>query len=548
MCFAYSTTYSQNLIVKVESKVNFGDLFYYYLKGIQSDQLFKTSVFYTDEFIVGQELELVEKSILGEYDIVSPLTERPGIAKKIGNIDNTYSILINRLDLPRFKNEILFFRDTTHLYEFHQQINGFDTLITDFDELLDELELYFDGYYSFRKHLNDKYQIVEYQEGDEDDGLGMTDDEFLAFEKEDFIADRVQRFIFNRNRLLGIGNTVYYFHQMNQIVSTNEINIDEVEILKSISLEEIDELFESTSNLLTNNRFDFEFNGTYTLSEYSLMDQIDNDSFIPKGIFVSPNGQERFESNFVIKEIVEHCNPFKKALRFYVEREYLDTTSTWTADSVLLNLANKSNVVLTIDWGDGSSLQTVNNYNTDQWIEHTYPDTITTYYPTTTLTWSEVFNGQPFTVSLIDGQSTGPDGKIIEIKIKDACGVASLANWRHSESSNWRLRSKIWFTQNFFGRHIGSYSESWVKNNNKWKQQKSQIRTTINGHIRNENCNVVATKYGERNKSNAKKADRTKTWLFNGSYIISNGEITSSHRLEKGSVLINATMVLNPCP
>lgn len=101
---------------------------------------------------------------------------------------------------------------------------------------------------------------------------------------------------------------------------------------------------------------------------------------------------------------------------------------------------------------------------------------------------------------------------------------------------------------NIFGRHASSYSQGYEKKNNKWKAKKSKIRTTIAADFRDEGCILDTHKSGQRNKNNAKEASRTQTALFQFKFSIANADVTSTHRLEKGGVTINASMILNPCP
>lgn len=502
---------------------------------------------------------MTERVIEDEFDIEEPITQHPGMARRMKNNGNSLESRIERLDLPVLENEILFFRDTTHLYKFSEQFDELDDELTEeleLDDLLDALESLYNGFYSFRTYLNDKYKIVDYDEEDEFDEFGMTDEEFLAFEEEDFIADLVYRALFNSNRLIGIGERVYYYHSINQSVNTRKNDYEAINILVDISNERIDDIFETEHNIFTYNRFNFDINEARIAFLKGNSDDLDSSDIFPKGSFII-NGLKKYYSNPIIENSAG-CNVYEKSLRVRVSLDTFNIAeNSWENWPVLVNLNNKQNSVLSINWGDGSSL-IITEYKGEK-IFHTYPDDSTKYNITTTLTWDEpVSNLGNVQVTLFDGgyppYSSNADHKVLEVSFsKPACPYRrELQAWRHTEEFHYRLRTKLWFGNIWYGRRIGSYSHCYRKNNkNKWKRVKADfIRTEVEGRLRNEECNYrYKKKKDEKERNNKKKVQKTKSWyISSGSMRVSNGDVKSKHRLEIGSVTLQRNMVLNPCP
>lgn len=540
------STYAQTTEATVLSKVRFGGYYFYFLESNSSQDLFKTSVFYNDELTEGQRVELSRDEQNDNYRIVSPATDQSAIAKKLNNnIDEDVLSYIKKLDLPILENEILFFRDTAHLYKFSDQFYKLDDELTEdleLDDLLDALESLYNGYYSFRTYLNDKYKIAEYDDEDEFDEFGMTDEEFLAFEEEDFIADRVHRSIFNSNRLIGIGERVYYYHGLNQIISTSVTDKNGIQEFIIASIKQDYNIYDMNNPFMLGVNFEFEKNPNISFIKPNF-DIFVEDDVPPKGGFIHVPTSMYYSTIPVGKNSIGHCDAFTKALTIetYVAHLNLENDPNDPAYQDPWSLVGK-NAVLTIDWnGDGSYIEVINNYNNET-IYHTYSSE-GEFKPKTTLAVFEPYLG--FTIVIQDGYGT--DGEWITFNTEVACTDEDAAKWKHTENNNWRLRSKIWSTNNIFGMHAGSYSQGFEKKNNKWKAKKSKIRTTIDADFRKQ-CEFETNKTGQRNKNNAKEASRRKTSLFKWSYSIANADVTSTHRLNISGITIQANMVLNPCP
>ena len=201
------------------------------------------------------------------------------------------------------------------------------------------------------------------------------------------------------------------------------------------------------------------------------------------------------------------------------------------------------NATLIIDWMDGSGLEIIQNYQNNEVITHTYSSQLTgNVNPVTRLQVDVPGVG---IVEVWDGINIQA-GYVYEFNLDVACTQGEDAKWKHTESGNWRLRSKIWINNNIFGKHAGSYTEAYEKAGGNWKAKKATIKTTISADFRDEDCSNLDPKQGSKSK-NAKTVNKSKTVLFQKRWSLSNGDVQSTHQLKKGGITINASMVLNPC-
>ena len=240
----------------------------------------------------------------------------------------------------------------------------------------------------------------------------------------------------------------------------------------------------------------------------------------------------------------------KKKLRITVEEGvYADTTYNYDSTSYTIDWIDSpfdigsASATLVIEWGDGIT-QTINNYS-GQWLSHNYPSSsVGTYvYPTTTLTFDDS-NGD---VQQLEDGNIVNGGASISFYVNYACANAEIAQWSSQESGIWKMTTKIWITDNFFGNHIGSYTHAWKKKNNgNWERHKADIWCEVNGVFRNNDCIQQSTKTGSKYRHLFKKVQKTKTKLFKH-YDISNGDINSGHYMIKGNLTLQLGMVINPC-
>jgi hypothetical protein len=541
--FVSNTNFGQNIETVVESKIEFGNNFIYFLKNDLNNDIYKTSAFPNDNLEHGETIVLKPSINSADFEIYHSDILTNQLAQKISNdLNNGLISQLISLDLPIVDNNILFFRDTTHLYSFYEdfnEINNTDGEIS-FENFLIQFEELFSSHNSFRLYLDQKY------------GDTKTEEEFISFENEEFISDQIHQSLFNENRLLGIKDRVYYFHYLNEIVSVDKNFEEGIETLVNISQLSDFNIYDPQNEIIYNSDYLFEDN---PIVRYSDRFELSEDSTTVnhnKAVFIV-NNEVQFQSRFTQYYQVEDCNPYKVELALPVYKittqPVYDQSGTQigynTSESFYSELANLG-AVLTIDWGDGTT-EVKNNFSGTSPLEHTYPGS-GTYEVQTHIEWIDPVFGQ--TISLRDGSFSNQAASFhITYDLNGiSCTSADDARWNHNESSDYRLRTKIWINQNVFGRHVGSYSQCYKYSLGSWSKKKADLlKTTIDADFRNDQCNFETNKDGEKERNNRREVSRTKTTLFQYNYSQANGDVKSSHRLEENGVVIITNLVLNPC-
>lgn len=107
-------------------------------------------------------------------------------------------------------------------------------------------------------------------------------------------------------------------------------------------------------------------------------------------------------------------------------------------------------------------------------------------------------------------------------------------------------RLKIWTVDNFWGKHIGSYTHAYKYQSGSWKKKKATIATFVDGTYRYLDCTIAENKAGNKQRNNSKDVQKTKTKFWEN-YSLADGDVTSYHTLVKGGISIALSMTLNPC-
>ena len=467
-----------------------------------SDNYYRTSPYPAGTFVHNQLVELHKTEVIR---VISPslheyLYAQPMSSPGSGNSRLPFS------DLPVLDNEILFFRDEAHARTFYDQLR--ESLELDdnpeiaADDKLDVFEEYYPGFLSYRSLLRKKH--------DRENG-SFTQIEIEAAVAEDFVNDDVQKTFLNHNRMVGIGNTVYYFHQKDVTVKTDRSNFPEIAVLAGLDAE-ID------------------------LYETSIPNQKGHFEIIAPGINSAMKSEAFIDDNnkVVVQPWLNNvdCDIYTKELLMNIQwGTFDDGTNQWDYDPYHVN---HGSVQLTINWDDNTPLQVIDEY-TGEWINHTYPTT-GDYKPTTIV----AFPGG----TLEDGEGT--NGSPILFKVQYACAGFSSSVYGANIVGNRMLVSKLWKTSNMFGTHVGSFSHSWKQDGNGWILSKAAIYTDVNADMRNDDCEYMVTESGCKAHINDKKIEKVKHTLFS-QFDIYNGDIKSHHYLEKDGIKIIIDLVLNPC-
>lgn len=507
-------TFAQSRNATVVGVINLGSIDYSLIQENGTSNIFKTSPYPTQSLGEGQDVEIMNTQNEGQVKVLAETLSETVYAQKV---ENNEGFLPPSEIKPSLEYDILFFENEQEAKEYYEWLEIYlDQNTGDVDSLLDILEDSFSGYVSFRTFFNNKY---DFENGE------FTDEQLEDISREDFLSDIILKTLLNEYRLVGIGEEITYFHEDNQWVKFAKGDVDALSTIKLV--ENGADLFDPNSGVIQNNKFNIQA----PLIVYS------GES---KGQYIV-NSQKKFTSTPKIENV--NCSIYKKRLRVVVSVCNWDqTNSEWDCEQ--LNYTQyPSNTTLTINWGDGSTVETIDEYD-GTFIDHEYPAT-GTYYPTTQLTFGTSVGLNWYVVSLNDGQGTS--GSDITMQVASSCQESEYHKLGYDFSGSWKMESKLWYKVNSFGTHIGGFTHAWKKQSNgNWKREKAEIYIYVNGDFRNDDCVIVKTEIGSKLHHNDKKIEKTKS-TFITDYDMYNGDVHSTHYLKKGSTYIARILVLNPC-
>lgn len=392
------------------------------------------------------------------------------------------------------------------------------------DTKLDEIEQNeYPSFTSFRTHFDQKYNLMN--------GV-FSESEIETMENADFINDEIHKTFFNSYRFMGVGDKIYYFHDINMTLVIDMSDTETLALLESVSRTQDNEGYD----VLSSNASIFELRkaGKIKIKSPNHKTYPTHDG---KGIGIV-SGELQYQT---IPDFGGFpCDPYKKQLAVpELYESYVDSSDP--TNSYYESYWGQAPVQLTITWGDGSSDQVIDNYN-GEYIIHHYPVGVqATYYPTTEM---KFMNSAGTITSVFDGNNT-PVGHHIEFETFIGCTNENKEQWSQSTSGNWKMTTKIWVYDNWLGHQVGSRTWSY-KNQNGWGLKRAAIKTEINGTFRDSGCIAQETKTGEKFRNSVKKVQKTKSKYW-ANYSLANGDITSYHTLNKNGTSIALPMTLIVC-
>lgn len=454
----------------------------------------------------------------GMIDVRNDISNEIILAKLL----NTENGVINTeilSELPSVLNEMLVFRNEDHLTRFYDlvdlSVSSASDSSAEMNEKLAEIEDLFNGFVSYRKYFDDKYFV-----GDK----AFTESEIASLENEDFISNEVLKSLFNSYRIIGIGDSIYYYNDMDEIVSFSDEDIailNDIKVLSRAKDIEKVSIFDISSGLMTKDLV------VLTSKKKKKL---------PKSV-IAINLDYSYHSIPVPYHLVESCNPFKKGIQIQLNEVYHPNQAYADQTYTAYNF-NGAGASLFINWGDGNS-QTVSNYD-GSFIYHTYTGS-QTYSVSTILTFVDLYG---ITRQMYDGENYGT---AILFNTETACSELDAAQYASSSSGNWKMTTKIWVNHNIFGHHIGAYTHSWKWVSGEWKRRDSRIHVSINATFRNDECEVTETKTDSKTHNNDRRIETVKTKLFRKYKNVGIHDVKSNHTLQEGGTTITINMELDPC-
>jgi hypothetical protein len=546
---------AQTTHVTVDSKMQFGSFTYYYLEG--NNQLYKTSAFPDDVFMIGQSIELTDNADNNNYNITNPVTSHLGTARILNSSTNTDDINWSELDMPTTWNSMLHFRDTLHAVSFYEE---FDAVFSEedageYDEIAMDFLAQYPGYMSFWKYLIDKYGPVYF-----------TDEDLIEMREESSsLPDPVQQLLVNDSRLVRIGGQVVYHNSISQIVACEASNAAAIERLKDVSIITDFDIYDPVNLIVYNTDYTIPFHDDFYPNDK--LPTPDGKGDDKNYVYVGDDDMDQIRLWSLVNPIPNpvNCEPGIKKLSISVKRqirEYYDSNNdsiidenddyNWVDDFPNL-FYEFENATLTIDWDDGSTPEIFSNYNHNTaGKSHTYANT-GTYYPLTTLTFYSNTYNQLFTFE--DGtNSTAPDAQHFEfINSGISCSTIPKVEYDTDVAGDYRLNSHIWVTHNYWGKHFGTLTQCFKKGaSDPWSLKKADIITaSVYGVFRNSSCINIKEESGHKARTNKKEARKSKTKNCFGCnfyrYAIANEDVTSNNYFIENTNVRNVDMILNVC-
>jgi len=422
--------------------------------------------------------------------------------------------------LPEQENSILFFNSPQHLYDVcdmmdaYLDASGEDGM--DEDDKLDIIQEQYPGFVSHR----DRYFETFFP----DNGTFTYDDVIEVLDRE-FVNYNVLQTFLNEERMIGLGDKIYYYHARDFIVEFDKNDLVALNYFSGIS----EDFYNSIDVDLTDRPDFIEFiirGNVYLIST--------NHGFLTssKGAIVDPNTGWAYQT-FIDANAYEDnfCDALKKSIAVGVaEIENFNTNNT---NYSIYNLSGKS-AVLTIDWDDGT-VQVIQNYTGGEVIH--YYTTAGTFEVQTSITFLDRF-GDFQTID--DGTNANSLGAIDIIFITDPeCSEADDEETYAAVQGPWMLYGKVWVMHNILGTHVGSLSRALKQNNGgNYEKSKAKIHTAIDGNFRNDDCNIVENEQGDKTRNNDKEVSKSKSKVFQKHMKLGTFDIKSNHFLDKDGYYI----------
>jgi len=500
--------------------IQLGSIEYSIINEDNTDNIYKSAAHSIGQLHESESVYLAfsSSSITDNCEVKGSNTERIYATKVTG--EQTIPSYITTI-APTLVNDILYFDDKEHLEKFEDMMANYvkEYPLIDSDTLLNQIERMFAGFTSYRTHFENKHNL----------GRGeFTADQILQILNEDNIKDIYLKTLFNGQKLIGIGDSVYFYAAHGQIATVAKTNNSGIQLLKNLH------------DIQARNRTIFDLDNHWLEIIFNKGSvYIDNEIKELRGThYVVPEDTNGYYERYVSEPTLKsECDPLKKSIRVSVKHEIYNS-SIHDVNSVILS---NSSATLTINWGDGTAVQTVNNY-TGENILHTY-GTASSFHPITTIT----FNSPNGIITITDG-STGD----LTFNTTISCTTADhekSANYIGS-NPNFMMTCVVWVNNGNTFNRLGGQTMGFLRNpNGTWSLGYfSIINTQIQGVFRNENCNAAQTVNGTNTKYGNNFVQEKKTKWARSRSTVGTGDVWSAHNMTFGSVLnMYHQLYINPC-
>lgn len=500
--------------------IQYGDLEYSIINEDNTNNLYKTSVHGVDQL---NEQEPVTLSFTSStnFDNCEVIGE--------SNTENIYAKLYTEdLSIPSYLfsnapkqiNDILYFDNKDHLEKYEELMVDYcnEHPFTSTNTLLDEIEASFNSFTSYRTFFNNKHNMLSGE---------FDPKQLLEIIKEDCINDEFLKTLFNSQKLIGVGDDVYFYSATGELVTVPKTSENGINFLKNISAKQEKDY----TNFITTD---------YWLHALFYKGHVikDNEPMNVKGYHYTDEMDENgYYERYATKiSLVSSCDPQHKQISVPVDYEIYDTNG-FSFNYVDLN---QSNTTLVINWGDNSPLEVITNY-AGQYVSHAYTGQ-DNYYPKTTITFDTP-----------EGTITIEDGLNDELKFNTllACTNADAEKAENyiGSNPNFMMTCIVWVNNGNTFNRIGSKTLGMLKNpNGTWSPGFfTTVNATFNGAFRDSNCNSHQTVTGTNTKHNDNFVQEKKTKFAKHRSSVGTNDVFSHHNVVFAFINLNHQLSLNPC-
>lgn len=312
---------------------------------------------------------------------------------------------------------------------------------------------------------------------------------------------------------MGIGDSVYFFLAADFRISTHKNNLIELMDLTAIKNEQD---FFKRRYMAVDDKFSIYSGHSFVSGKAQFENQDETYKLITDYVFGGPP-----------------CNALKRNISVDAQQW---TQSNVANEGYLLqdswfNDPNHSNLtaVLTIDWGDGSTIETISNYD-GSIVNHTYALAdvyeiqVSIDFPSAQTPNSLVIDPPMLT----DGQGQGEYLSINSIS-SNSCGTGWRESMGETNNGTWKITAKIWTADWFLGKVRASYTHAWKKIGSTWRRRSAGIRTEIHS-IRYGGCTFVSQDSAYKHNNNDRRVKKH-IWFVGSADGFYNGDINSFHEL-----------------
>lgn len=235
LCLNFSTIAQSLIEARVIGTIPLGTTVYSIIHESNSDNTYKTSPHSIGALLTNQVVQIRQtENGSDQVEIIASSLTTTLYADLIIQEYNNQNSLPSFTELS-IENDILFFEDRAHIAAVYDALTRF-TDQSNIDEQLDIFQAEYPSYISFRQYIINKYNWINGR---------LNSQDLLNLYQEDFIADEIKKTFLNENRMVGVGDSIYFFHDLGEIYRFSKENVSLIGLLEDMDRD--DEPFDPAS-------------------------------------------------------------------------------------------------------------------------------------------------------------------------------------------------------------------------------------------------------------------------------------------------------------